>query len=483
MVAQSVVVLLYLVRSCRAQHRGALDDDFQAELDAAVSQKSCRLQQARATIFPRAYFLFARRMCMLERVSAHFVYWLYAMTIGTSTEAVLLHFSGADALGLTAELAGILARHNAEFLDIGQAVVHESLALGMLVRIGQQERGTLEAEVRERAVALGLQVRVTSVADDELAHWMSTFEQQHFIVTVLGRSITAEQLARVSNILVEHAMNIDRIERLSGQLTGESREPINACVQLSVRGMAERESSLRAACLVAAQELSIDIAVQRESIHRLNRRLFAFDMDSTLIQAEVIDELARLAGVGEQVAKITEAAMRGELLFDESFTRRVGLLKGLDAARVYELFETIKLTEGAERLIRTLKMLGYKVVILSGGFNFFARHLQERLGIDEFHANELEIVDGRVTGRVIPPIVNGARKAQLLAEIAEREGLSLEQCVAVGDGANDIPMLNLAGMGIAYRAKPVVRQKADQSISCLGLDGLLYLIGVRDRDL
>ena len=240
---------------------------------------------------------------------------------------------------------------------------------------------------------------------------------------------------------------------------------------------------MRAEFLVAAQQLSIDIAFQRESIFRRNRRLFAFDMDSTLIQGEVIDELAKMAGAGNQVSRITEAAMRGELNFDESFGRRVALLKGLEQQRVHSLLHTIPLAEGAERLIRTLRLLGYKTAILSGGFTFFAHHLQQALGIDYVHANELEIVNGAVTGRVIPPIVNGDRKAAFLAEIAQREDISLEQVVAVGDGANDIPMLRLAGMGIAYRAKPMVRQSAPQSISLLGLDGLLYLIGVRDRDL
>jgi phosphoserine phosphatase len=206
-------------------------------------------------------------------------------------------------------------------------------------------------------------------------------------------------------------------------------------------------------------------------------------MDSTLIQGEVIDELAKMAGVGEQVAQITEAAMRGELNFDESFTRRVALLKGLAAERAYGLVNAIEMAEGAERLIKTLRMLGYKTAILSGGFTFFAKHLQERLEIDYVYANELEIADGVVTGRVVPPIVNGERKAALLGEIAEWEDISLEQVVAVGDGANDIPMLKVAGMGIAYRAKPLVRESAPQAISALGLDGLLYLIGVRDRDL
>jgi phosphoserine phosphatase len=299
---------------------------------------------------------------------------------------------------------------------------------------------------------------------------------------VLGRSITAEHLARVSAIISAHGMNIDRIDRLSGQLAAAT-EPANACVEFAVSGDASREVSMRAEFLAAAQKLSIDIAFQRESIFRRNRRLFAFDMDSTLIQGEVIDELARMAGVGDRVIAITEAAMRGELGFDESFSRRVALLKGLPAERVHSLIDAIPLAEGAERLVQTLRLLGYKTAILSGGFTFFARSLQQRLGIDTVHANELEIVDGLVTGRVIPPIINGARKAELLAEIASSEGISLEQVVAVGDGANDIPMLNIAGMGIAYRAKPLVRQNADQSISALGLDGLLYLVGVRDRDL
>jgi phosphoserine phosphatase len=254
-------------------------------------------------------------------------------------------------------------------------------------------------------------------------------------------------------------------------------------VELAVSGDTERETRMRTEFLAAAQELSIDIAFQRESIFRRNRRLFAFDMDSTLIQGEVIDELAKIAGVGEKVARITEAAMRGELNFDESFTRRVALLKGIAVEHVYALLDTIPLAEGAEWLIRTLKVLGYKTAILSGGFTFFARSLQQRLGIDYVYSNELEIIDGAVTGRVLPPIINGERKAALLKGIAEQEKISLEQVVAVGDGANDIPMLDLAGMGIAYRAKPLVQQSADHAISMLGLDGLLYLLGVRDRDL
>ena len=396
---------------------------------------------------------------------------------------LLIHFSGPDKPGLTADLTAILARYDIGILDIGQAVVHENLGLGILVEIPAGVASTpLRNALQERAHALGLHARFTPIALDSLQHWMHGLRHHHFIITVLGRAITPQHIARVSAIIAAHGMNVDRIDRLSGELS-PANEDDNACIELGVSGAAAQESDMRAQFLAAARELEIDIAFQRESIFRRNRRVFAFDMDSTLIQGEVIDELARLAGVGEQVSQITEAAMRGELNFDESFTRRVGLLKGLPAERVHELLHTIPLADGAERLIRTLKLLGYKTAILSGGFTFFAHHLQSLLGIDYVHSNELEIVDGKVTGRVIPPIINGARKAELLGQIAEREGISLEQVVAVGDGANDIPMLSLAGMGIAYRAKPVVRQKADQSISCLGLDGLLYLLGVRDRDL
>lgn len=409
------------------------------------------------------------------------------MSSGTLTKAVLIHFSGPDAPGVTARLTRILADYNISILDIGQAVVHESLVLGILVEVpaareSAQLRSAVKTALLNEAHELGLQAHFTAISQDRIKHWERSLHHHHFIVTILGRTIAAEQLARVSAIIAAHGMNVDRIDRLSGELVPID-EQANACVELAVSGESSRELPMRAEFLAIAQALSIDIAFQRESIFRRNRRIFAFDMDSTLIQGEVIDELARMASVGDRVSSITESTMRGEIGFDESFTRRVALLKGLPAERVNTLVDTIPLADGAERLIRTLRLLGYRTAILSGGFTFFANALQQRLGIDYVHANELEVREGFVTGRVIPPIVNGARKATLLAEIADREGVSLEQVVAVGDGANDIPMLNLAGMGIAYRAKPVVRQKADHSISCLGLDGLLYLLGVRDRDL
>jgi phosphoserine phosphatase len=424
-----------------------------------------------------------QRALVLNRPEWQLFYSRESMFSGDSGKTVLIHFSGHDRPGLTCELTSALARHPVVVLDVGQAVVHESLSLGILIRLEfHSALAPLKAELTERAHALDLQARFSVVRADALVHWMRGLHHQHFIVTVLGRAIGAIELARVTTIVSSHGMNVDRIDRLSGELSPVD-PAANACVELAVSGAGEREAAMRADFLNAAQELSIDVAFQRESIFRRNRRLFAFDMDSTLIQGEVIDELAKMAGVGEQVSRITEAAMRRELKFDESFTRRVALLKGLSAERVYGLLNAIPMADGAERLIRTLRMLGYKTAILSGGFAFFANHLKERLGIDYVYANELEIADGVVTGRVLPPIVNGERKAALLGEIAEREDISLEQVVAVGDGANDIPMLKVAGMGIAYRAKPLVRQSAPQAISALGLDGLLYLIGVRDRDL
>ena len=399
-------------------------------------------------------------------------------------EIILIQFSGPDQPGLTAVLTAILADYNACVLDIGQAVVHETLVLGLLIEILPDNFPGLKNALAAKSRELLLQVNFTPVTKAELNHWIHSQGKDRFIITILGRSISANHLSQVSAIIAEHGLNVDRIERLSGRLSlAVHTSTSNACVELRTSGNAISEASMRAAFLATAHDLQIDIAFQRESIFRRNRRLFAFDMDSTLIQGEVIDELAKLAGVADKVVSITESAMRGEIEFQESFRQRVALLRGLPEQRVHELLGAIPLVEGAEQLIDTLKMLGYKTAILSGGFTFFARHLQERLGIDYIFANELDIVNGEVSGLVTTEIVDGARKAELLRQIARRENISLDQVVAVGDGANDLPMLGIAGMGIAFRAKPIVRQTAGHAVSFLGLDSLLYLIGVRERDL
>jgi len=399
-------------------------------------------------------------------------------------EVILINLTGPDRPGITSELSAILAQHDVRVLDIGQAVIHDTLTLGILVELPQEsESHPVLKDLLFKTHEWDLQTRFTPVGVEEYERWVSAQGQQRHIMTLIGNRLTARHLQGLGDVAMRHGLNIDNITRLSGRvsLTRENEEP-RACVELSLRGTPDDASALRGDLLSLAQELDVDIAFQVDDVYRRNRRLVAFDMDSTLIQTEVIDELAHAAGVGEEVAAITEAAMNGELDFEQSLERRVGLLKGLDESVLGEIAERLPITPGAERLIRTLRSLDYRTAILSGGFNFFGRHLQERLGIDYVFANELEIVDGKLTGRVSGQIVDGARKAALLRELAERENLRLEQTIAVGDGANDLPMLDAAGLGIAFHAKPKVRASAEQVISNLGLDGILYLIGMSDRE-
>lgn len=400
------------------------------------------------------------------------------------SEIVLINVSGRDKPGLTSEITEIMAQYKIRILDIGQAVIHDHLTWGILIGIpDEQSSSPLLKDLLFKMHELGLQVRFEPVSDEEYATWVKGKGKARYIVTLLSRSITAEQIAKVSKVTAQNGLNIDNITRLS------SRTPVKidenesqACIEFSVRGTAPDLDRLRAEFLQIAADMNVDIAFQEDTVFRRNRRLVVFDMDSTLIEAEVIDELAKEAGVGEQVAEITEQAMRGEIDFTESFARRVSLLKGLDESVLATISQRLKLTEGAERLIGTLKGLGYKTAILSGGFTYFANNLKQRLGIDYVYANELEIENGKVTGNVTGQVVDGARKAQLLLEIAEKENIQQEQVIAVGDGANDLPMLSKAGLGIAFRAKPLVKESAKHSISTLGLDGILYLIGFRDRE-
>ena len=402
-------------------------------------------------------------------------------------ELVLIRVSGTDKPGLTANITAILAQYKVTILDIGQAEIHDSLSLGILAAIpSTAESAPVLKDVLFKAHALGLTVSFTPVDSESYEHWVSGQGKDRHIITLLARTISAEHIACITAIVAEHGLNIDNITRLTGRVPLEeeldSSIPTRACVEFSVRGEAN-QGLLREKFLAVSNDLNVDIAVQEDNVYRRNRRLVAFDMDSTLIEAEVIDELAAAAGVGEQVAEITERAMRGELDFTESFHERVALLKGLSGDVLQEIAERLPVTEGAERLIRNLNSLGYTTVILSGGFNYFGNYLKEKLGIDYVFANELDMEDGIVTGKVTGTVVDGNRKAQLLREIAEKEGIRLEQTIAVGDGANDLPMLSIAGLGIAFRAKPLVQESAKQSISTLGLDGVLYLLGYRDRDI
>ncbi|WP_028241588.1 phosphoserine phosphatase SerB [Stutzerimonas azotifigens] len=399
-------------------------------------------------------------------------------------EIVLINITGEDRPGLTAAITGALAQGGVNILDIGQAVIHDTLSFGILVELpGHEGASAVLKDVLFMGYKHDQQVRFTPVAEEDYQQWVAGQGKPRHIVTLLTRKVTAEQLHRVSSITAKYGLNIDHIDRLSGRRPlGMPDELGKGCIEFSVRGEPDDTDALRAEFLSVAQELNVDIAFQRDSLFRRNRRLAVFDMDSTLIEAEVIDELAKAAGVGDKVSAITERAMRGELDFRASFTERLALLKGLPETALAEIGARLRLTEGAEVLFAELKRLGYKTAILSGGFTYFARQLQARLGIDYVFANELQIENGRLTGVAVEPIVDAQRKADLLRELAEREGLRLEQTIAVGDGANDLPMLGLAGLGVAFRAKPLVKQSAKQAISTLGLDGILYLLGFRDRD-
>jgi len=400
------------------------------------------------------------------------------------TELVLIRITGADKPGLTASITAILAQYDVRILDIGQAEIHDTLSLGILAAIpSAAESAPVLKDLLFRVHELGLSARFTPVTEESYDDWVGCQGKPRHIITLLGRTIDAAAIARITAIVAGNGLNIDQISRLSGRIPLQNQqENTRACVEFSVRGDAD-QAALRAEFLTVARELEVDIAFQVDDVYRRSRRLVAFDMDSTLIEAEVIDELARAAGVGDQVAEITERAMQGELDFTQSFEQRMALLKGLNTDVLEDIAASLPVTEGAERLISNLRALGYKTAILSGGFNYFGQYLQKKLGIDYVFANELEIEDGRVTGRVIDPVVDGQRKADLLRELAQKEGIRLEQTIAVGDGANDLPMLSIAGLGIAFRAKPLVRENARNSISTLGLDGILYLLGYRDRDI
>ena len=399
-------------------------------------------------------------------------------------DILLINVFGGDKPGVTNAVTNVLSLYDASILDIGQAVIHDQLNLGLLIAIPSViDKEALVTRVKLRVADLDMRANFLPISEQDYKQWVDQQGKSRHIVTLLARKIEAQHLVALTAVVTQYQLNIDKIIRLSGRINlHESDQLGRACVEFSVRGEASDPHAFKKSLLELAHQYDIDIAFQEDNIFRRNRRLVVFDMDSTLIDAEVIDELAVEAGVGKQVAEITEAAMQGKLDFKQSFEQRLALLKGLDAAVLPKIAKRLRLNEGAEHLITTLKKLGFKTAIVSGGFTFFGEYLQEILGVDYVYANQLDVQNGKVTGCVKGDIIDGQRKADLLRQLADREGLMLEQVIAVGDGANDLPMLDIAGLGIAFRAKPLVEASAKQAISNLGLDGILYLLGYSDKD-
>ena len=401
------------------------------------------------------------------------------------SEVILINITGRDRKGLDAKFTGILAEYNVNILDIGQAVIHEHISLGILAEIPNPNNySSIFKDMLFEGHNMGLKVDIKSIASDNYEKWVHAQGKERRIITLLGRTLSAQQISAVASIIAENRLNIDSISRLTGRISiKKPQSNPRACVQLSVSGKPLDILDMRRTFMEISQKEGIDISFHVDNIYRRNRKLVVFDMDSTLIQAEVIVELAKLAGVGDQVNNITESAMRGEIDFKESFRQRVALLKGLQEEQLVKLTRELPLTDGADLVIKTLKGLGYKLGILSGGFRFVGEYLKDRLGFDYMYANELDIEDSVVTGKVVGDIVDGEKKAILLRQLAQKENIALEQTIAVGDGANDLPMISIAGLGVAFNAKPIVRQKASNAISSVGLDGLLYLIGIHDREI
>lgn len=402
------------------------------------------------------------------------------MDVNTS-ELILIRITGLDRPGLTASFTEILSAYDVTILDIGQADIHRTLSLGILFKSHKSDSGNIMKELLFKASDIGVNIQFAPISVEEYEEWVNMQGKDRHILTLLGRKLSAKQIAAVTSVLAEQGLNIDAIKRLTGrQPLDEEKASVRACIELSVRGTPRDREEMQREMMRLSSELEMDFSFQRDNMYRRMRRLICFDMDSTLIQTECIDELAERAGVGEEVRAITESAMRGEIDFKESFAKRVALLKGLDESVMKEIAENMPITEGVERLMFVLKRYGYKIAILSGGFTYFGEYLQKKFGIDYVYANELEIIDGKLTGRYLGDVVDGKRKAELLRLIAQVEKVDIAQTIAVGDGANDLPMLSLAGLGIAFHAKPKVVANAKQSINTIGLDGVLYFLGFKD---
>ena len=395
---------------------------------------------------------------------------------------MLVSISGQDKPGLMSALMGICVEYDAQILDMGQAVIHDELALGLLLSSANLD--AMSEAIEARCEQTGSALRMQRVNADDYGTWSQTIFQSPLILTLLTNASAAQPLQAVSALTHTYRMNIDTVRRLTKPkaLAGTADTDDRFGLEMRLSGELASSVEFQAELLKLADHSGFDVSLQRDSVFRRNRRLVAFDMDSTLIAEEVMDELAKRHGVGAEVVAIADAAMAGQLDFKESFRRRAALLKGMPLEVLHDVAESVALNTGAHRLIKALKHFGYTIAVFSGGFQYVGEHLQQRLGIDYVYANELEVVDGVMTGEVLGDIVDAQGKADLLQKIAAKEGISLAQTIAVGDGANDLPMLQQAGLGVAYHAKTIVRESAKHSISNFGLDAILYLIGFSDLD-
>ena len=397
-------------------------------------------------------------------------------------EQILISIAGLDRPGLTADVMKVLAKYNATVLDIGQSNIPSTLSLGVLIRADVMVSGQVMRELLFEANDLNVNITFQPISDDDYESWVERQGKHRYILTLIGRELSAEQIYAATSVITEQKLNIDAIRRLTGRVSVmHPSKNRHSCIEFSLRGDPQDRQKMQSELMKFSADMNFDFSLQKDDMYRRMRRLICFDMDSTLIQTECIDELAKRAGVGDQVSAITASAMRGEIDFKESFTRRVALLKGLDSSVMRDIAEHLPITEGVDKVMKVLKASGYKIAILSGGFTYFGQYMQRKYGIDYVYANELEIgEDGKLTGRYVGEIVDGHRKAELLKLIAQVEKINLAQTIAVGDGANDLPMINESGLGIAFHAKPKVKATARQSISTIGLDGVLYFLGFKD---
>ena len=393
-----------------------------------------------------------------------------------AADRVLITVTGPDRTGVTSTLTGILSQQGATLHDIEQVVVQGQLTLCLLVDVPETRDVLKELLFAAKQLGMELDFKPVAQGDADARPATTANEGRRYVITAIGPTLGAPHLHAIASALAAEGANIEKIGRLS--------ENTLASVEIHALLPPGRDSdALKRTLLSVATSAGFDVSLQRESLYRRSKRLVVLDMDSTLIRIEVIDELARAAGVGPEVSRITERAMQGEMDYDESLRQRVGLLKGLDVAVLDKLAANLPLTDGAETLVRVLNRLGYKIAVISGGFSRAAEALKRRLGVDYAYSNNLEVQGGKLTGRVVGPIVNAQRKAELLETIAQAEGVLLDQVIAVGDGANDALMLERAGLGIAFHAKPKLREAADTSISAAGLDAILYLLGFSAREL